>query len=97
VFPYSAREGTPAARMPQVKKDIRKARAARLREAGEKNLARYLHGQVGKEISALMEKPGFGRSEHFAPVAVEGEVGAIVRAKVTHADVKTLYAQKVAA
>ena len=86
IFPYSAREGTPAARMPQVPMERRKARAAALRAAGERRLGLFLAGQVGREIAALVEKPGEGRSEHYAPVHLAdagAPVGSVVRAKVT--------------
>ena len=36
VFPFSPREGTPAARMPQVRREVVKERAARLRAVGER-------------------------------------------------------------
>jgi threonylcarbamoyladenosine tRNA methylthiotransferase MtaB len=71
VFPYSAREGTPAAKMPQVAKTLRKERAARLREAGEKQLAAWLKDQVGKTASVVVEKPRLARSEHFAMVELD--------------------------
>jgi len=48
VFPYSARKGTPAAKMPQVPGPVRKERAARLRAAGEAALDRFLDAQVGR-------------------------------------------------
>jgi threonylcarbamoyladenosine tRNA methylthiotransferase MtaB len=76
VFPYSARAGTPAAKMPQVAKDIRKARAAQLRAAGEKQLAAYLASQVGKTASVIIEKPRLGRSEHFAAVELDRDCAA---------------------
>jgi threonylcarbamoyladenosine tRNA methylthiotransferase MtaB len=85
VFPYSARKGTPAARMPQVPMERRKARAQALREAGEKRLDAFLYTQMGREISALVEKPGRGRSEHYAPVALTDDAapaGAVVKARV---------------
>jgi threonylcarbamoyladenosine tRNA methylthiotransferase MtaB len=86
IFPYSARKGTPAARMPQVPMERRKARAAALRAAGERRMDLFLTGQIGAEISALIEKPGEGRSEHYAPVRLADElapVGGVVRARVT--------------
>ena len=85
VFPYSARVGTPAARMPQVEKTIRKERAARLREAGEKQLAHYLQSQVGKTAQILVEKERLGRTEHFAPVELDKDClpGSVVRAFIT--------------
>ena len=71
VFPYSARTGTPAAKMPQVPKTIRKERAAKLRAAGEKQLAAYLQSQVGKKASVIVEKERVGRSKHFAVVELD--------------------------
>jgi threonylcarbamoyladenosine tRNA methylthiotransferase MtaB len=68
VFPYSPREGTPAARMPQVKGDLIKERAARLREAGDKNLQKTLARFVGQEVSVLLETENQGHSEHFLKV-----------------------------
>jgi threonylcarbamoyladenosine tRNA methylthiotransferase MtaB len=82
VFPFSARPGTPAARMPQVPGALRKARATRLRAAGDAAFRRYLESQVGATARVLVEEPGFGRTEHFAPVrlsraAVPGEIAAV--------------------
>jgi threonylcarbamoyladenosine tRNA methylthiotransferase MtaB len=81
VFPYSAREGTPAARMPQVAREQRKERAARLRAAGERALAGYLAGRVGRVEQVLVERGGTARTEAFAPFRIEGvppPVGRVV-------------------
>ncbi|WGF86966.1 tRNA (N(6)-L-threonylcarbamoyladenosine(37)-C(2))-methylthiotransferase MtaB [Marinivivus vitaminiproducens] len=75
VFPYSAREGTPASRMPQVAKPVRKGRAARLREAGDRALAGFLAGEVGRTRQVLIEAGGRGHTEHFAPVRLAGGEG----------------------
>ena len=72
VFPYSSRPDTPAARMPQVPGDVTKARAKRLRDAGEAILDRHLDSLVGTEQMVLVEKPTFGRTETFAPVHLDG-------------------------
>lgn len=92
VFPYSAREGTPAAKMPQVPLKTRKERAAKLRAAGEKQLALYLQSRIGKTEKLVMEKPRTGRTEGFAMVAVDAdcEVGSVVLAKVNAAGVDSL-------
>ncbi len=68
VFPYSERPGTPAARMPQVEKAERKARAKRLREKGEISVANYLQSCIGRNVEVLVEKDGKGYTEHYAPV-----------------------------
>jgi threonylcarbamoyladenosine tRNA methylthiotransferase MtaB len=92
VFPYSERPGTPAARMPQVDKPTRKARAAELRAAGRRAMARFLHGRVGETTDVLLEEFDDdgrmkGRTPHFAPVRVAGggDVGAVRRVRITHA------------
>lgn len=94
VFPYSARESTPAARMPQVPAPLRKERAARLRAAGANALACFLAGQVGSEVAALIEAPGRGRSEHYAVVRLDiqgaATPGKIVRVLLTGSDGTTL-------
>lgn len=88
VFPYSERPGTPAAKMPQVPGDVRKARAARLRAAGDAAVARFLATQVGRTAEVLVEQDTTGRTEQFALVALDREVeaGSIVRAEITGVD-----------
>ncbi|MGV6805800.1 MAG: tRNA (N(6)-L-threonylcarbamoyladenosine(37)-C(2))-methylthiotransferase MtaB [Ruegeria sp.] len=69
VFPYSKREGTPAARIPQqVHGTVIKDRAAKLRAAGEAQLSRHLSAQIGKTHRILMENPNMGRTEQFTEV-----------------------------
>ncbi|HUK59643.1 MAG TPA: tRNA (N(6)-L-threonylcarbamoyladenosine(37)-C(2))-methylthiotransferase MtaB [Stellaceae bacterium] len=82
VFPYSTRPGTPAARMPQVPGDVVRDRAARLRAAGEAASARGLAARVGTTAHVLVERPGFGRSEHYAPVALPENFAAGTIAEV---------------
>jgi len=68
VFPFSARPGTPAARMPVVPGDVAKARAAALRAAGDRRLAARLSDRVGQRVDVLVERAGFGHSEDYLPV-----------------------------
>jgi threonylcarbamoyladenosine tRNA methylthiotransferase MtaB len=88
VFPFSPRPGTPAARMPPVARAEVKARAARLRAAGEVALARHLARQVGREIPALVERPGVARAPDFTEIAFAGEavVGEIAPIRITGHD-----------
>ncbi len=84
VFPYSEREGTPAARIPnQVPVPIRKERASRLRELGKAQLDKLLKQNIGKTISVLVEKNGIGRAENFLPIPVSKDltVGSLVDVK----------------
>lgn len=71
-FPYSPRPGTPAARMPQVEKAVIKARAARLREAGQAALERHFARHVGQVREALVETGTSARLADFTPVRLEG-------------------------
>ncbi len=85
VFPYSKREGTPAAKIPnQVNGTVIKARAARLREAGDAQVQRHLEAQVGRDHIILMENPHMGRTEQFTEVtfATPQTEGAIIRATI---------------
>ena len=68
IFPYSVRNGTPAARMPQVNGQDIKSRAARLRTAGEIQVTLHLNAQVGQSHDVLMENPTMGRTQQFAEV-----------------------------
>jgi threonylcarbamoyladenosine tRNA methylthiotransferase MtaB len=68
VFPFSPRPGTPAARMPQLRGDVIKERARRLREAGEAALRRHLESEVGSARRVLTERGGVARTEQFTPV-----------------------------
>jgi threonylcarbamoyladenosine tRNA methylthiotransferase MtaB len=70
VFPFSARPGTPAARMPPVALEIVKARAKRLREAGDAALRKHLEAQTGKVLRVLTERGGTGRTEDFSRVKI---------------------------
>ena len=70
-FPYSAREGTPAARMPQVDHAAVNARARRLRDAGEAATEKFFRSLVGTEDDAVVESGGRGRLGNFAPVRLD--------------------------
>jgi threonylcarbamoyladenosine tRNA methylthiotransferase MtaB len=94
VFPYSPRPGTPAARMPQLDGGTIRARAARLRDAGQDAVAKHLSAQVGRTHRVLMESPHMGRTEQFAEVAFKEAqpVGQIVSARLTGCDETRLLA-----
>ncbi len=95
VFPYSPRKGTPAARMPQVPKGIIKERAARLREAGQRNLEKTLGQYIGKNVNILLETDGEGHSEHFLKVSLSTShtPGSLVTARVLRVKGSSLEAE----
>lgn len=86
-FPFSPREGTPAARMPQLDRRVVKERAARLREAGAAALKRHLDAWVGREADAILEREGHARLPDFTPVRLNDVFsGASRRLRFTHHD-----------
>jgi threonylcarbamoyladenosine tRNA methylthiotransferase MtaB len=92
VFPFSPRPGTPAARMPQVSRDVVKDRARRLREKGEAALLKHLAEEVGARRNVLVETNQLGRTEGFTLVRFPGEVkpGEIVPVTIAGHDGKEL-------
>ncbi len=76
VFPYSAREHTPAARMPQVHGAVIARRASELRDKGVTALRHHLASAKGRRISVLMETEVQGRSADFTPVRLDAGNGA---------------------
>jgi threonylcarbamoyladenosine tRNA methylthiotransferase MtaB len=91
IFPFSPRPSTPAARMPQLPREVVKARAARLREAAADRRLRWLDSLVGTTQRVLVEGEMVGHAENFAPVAVEGvERGAITDVRISYRTVDRL-------
>lgn len=85
VFPYSEREGTPAFRMPQVAKTVRKARAEILRTEGEKQLQKFFKKHIGQQVELLVEQNNTAHTENFIPVIMQSQFlpGQIVKAELT--------------
>ncbi|PZO81850.1 MAG: tRNA (N(6)-L-threonylcarbamoyladenosine(37)-C(2))-methylthiotransferase MtaB [Mesorhizobium amorphae] len=87
VFPFSPREGTPAARMPQLDRGLVKERAARLRAAGEAAHLSHLRSMGGSVQRLLVERSGLGRAENFTLAALDGGTpGTIVEAVIAGHD-----------
>lgn len=92
IFPYSPREGTPAARMPQLAKNIIKERAAILRKAGENNLDKFFKKSHEMEASILVESGNLGHCENFIPVKLNSNFtpGDIIKSKIYYHDQKQM-------
>jgi threonylcarbamoyladenosine tRNA methylthiotransferase MtaB len=98
VFPYSARPGTPAARMPALPGSVVRERARRLREAGDAARDRFLESCVGATEDVLVEQPGLGRTPRYAHVVLTdsagapvSDTGAVVPARITAANAGRLH------
>lgn len=72
VFPYSPRQGTAAARMPQVDRATIGRRANELRSAVAAAHANWLASLAGQPLRVLAERDGRGYAENFARVATPG-------------------------
>ncbi len=94
VFPFSAREGTPAAKMPPVNGAVIKERARRLRMLGENAVDQHLQAQVGRQADILFENDSMGRTPGFAEVTSEAkqQSGALVRMTLLRRDGQRLQA-----
>ena len=100
IFPYSARAGTAAARMPQVGRALSRDRAARLREANARRRHAWLDAQVGTRATMLIERDGLtGHAENFAPLALTAAAtpGSVMRVQLTKRDGDRLIAESDAA
>jgi len=94
VFPFSPRPGTPAARMPQLDREMVKERARRLRERGALALTRHLDAEIGATRRVLTESRAMGRTEQFTPVklAAAAAPGNILELKMAAHDGRQLLA-----
>ncbi|MDB2439824.1 tRNA (N(6)-L-threonylcarbamoyladenosine(37)-C(2))-methylthiotransferase MtaB [Hellea sp.] len=88
VFPYSAREGTAAAKMPPVNGGQIKARAKILREEGQRVKAAHLSSRIGDNDMALFEETGLGRLPDFSLIKVDNppKAGSLAQVKITGAN-----------
>jgi threonylcarbamoyladenosine tRNA methylthiotransferase MtaB len=84
IFPFSPRPNTPAARMPQLDREVVKARAARLREAAMKRRTAWLESLVGSIQTVLVESGGKAHTDCFAPLRIaDATRGDLVQAGIT--------------
>ena len=98
-FPFSPRQGTPAARMPQLDRQLVKERAARLRHKGRQALTRHLDTCTGRTETVLVEAGGIGRLERFTPVRLPNREriapGELVQVALTGHDGERLVGEAV--
>ena len=92
IFPYSIRNNTPAARMPQIPKDIIKKRAKILRDEGDRQMQAYLQNQIGSFTTMLVEQVkeniSYGKSQHFTKIKIQKMIkeGTIVKCIIKDVD-----------
>lgn len=78
IFPYSAKDGTPAAKMPQLLNKVKKSRAKVLRELGNRNLHQLLSRMIGTRQNILFENSSsenyVGRCENFVKACISKNI-----------------------
>jgi len=79
IFPYSARKGTPASKMPQIPTKIIKERARILREMGNLELQKFMQKNINKKSKILLEKNNFGKSENFLDVKIVDDLQSNIK------------------
>jgi len=79
IFPYSARKGTPASKMPQIPTKIIKERARILREVGNLELQKFMQKNINKKSKILLEKNNFGKSENFLDVKIVDDLQSNIK------------------
>jgi threonylcarbamoyladenosine tRNA methylthiotransferase MtaB len=94
VFPFSPRPGTPAARMPQLARDVIKERARCLRDKSDAAMRAHLDRETSQRRRVMAESPTLGRTEQFLPVrlATPSALGAMFDVTVTGHDGRNLIA-----
>jgi threonylcarbamoyladenosine tRNA methylthiotransferase MtaB len=91
VFPFSPRPNTPAARMPQLDRELVKARAARLREVADRRRNAWLDSLIGCVQPVLVESGGKAHTDSFAPIRIPGSNrGDLLRARIKARDGRDL-------
>ena len=95
VFPFSPREGTPAAKIPPVNGRVVKARAKALRDAGATEKAAHLQSRIGETDEALFEETGLGRLPDFSLMKVDkpAAAGSLAKVRITDATSEHLIGQ----
>jgi threonylcarbamoyladenosine tRNA methylthiotransferase MtaB len=81
VFPYSPRPGTATESADDVPVQVKKERAARLRESSKNACLSRWRGKIGRTESVLIDRPGRGYAADYTPWLVDGPVGEIVQAE----------------
>ena len=92
IFPYSVREGTKAAKLPQLTNAIKENRAKKLTEITNETRKEYLKEQIGRTVNVLFETDkteySEGYTENYTPVRIYDNVkrsGEILEVKITDA------------
>lgn len=73
-FPYSARPGTVAAEMPnQVDRAVAKERVRIISDIANENMTRFMTGEIGENVSVLVESNNTARTPDDIPVRIIGK------------------------
>lgn len=91
VFPYSRRQGTDAARLPDLSAEVKKDRVHRLEQVAWETACAFYARFVGREVDVLVERDGTGYTERYLHAIVPGvAANTLISTKVLRAEGCTL-------
>ena len=96
VFPYSARPGTAASRLPALPPAVVRARAAMLRAAGQRQAAAAAESRIGQQEQAIFDSPSEATTAQGLRLRLTAGTaprGSLRTARVTGTDGATLLAE----
>ena len=84
VFPFSPREGTPAAKMEMLSSEVITERAKEVRDLGNKNKIKYFKSMINNHKKVLIEEGNKGYTECFSKVQFNENIssGSLVDVKI---------------
>ena len=97
VFPFSPREGTPAALMPQLDGNLIRERAAELRHCGRARQSIFFENLVGSHDQMLVETGNIGHGRNYSRMKLSGDyvaAGSLVDVTITEMQNDLLVVQR---
>ena len=97
VFPFSPREGTPAALMPQLDGGLIRERAAALRDCGRTRQSVFFANAVGSRDQMLVETGNMGHGRNYSRMQLSGDyvaAGSLVDVTVKESQNDLLVVQR---
>ena len=97
VFPFSPREGTPAALMPQLDGGLIRERAAALRDCGRARQSVFFANAVGSRDQMLVETSNMGHGRNYSRMQLSGDyvaAGSLVDVTVKESQNDLLVVQR---
>lgn len=95
VFPYSKRDNTPAATMPQVPESIKKERVKVILKLSDELEEKYYKKYLGKVVDVLIENEDEGLTDNYIKIKLPTKSinGEVKKVKIKEVDKKDVYGE----